>query len=127
MRIGMGNENLREMTGESAWNDRGICGEICVSVKKITAIDHLKQPCVCHASRNSALNVVLYFKLASSQSEAFIKLDNLCHNKNSLKDLSGVRLVLNSTLIYCYVTKLAEEKTRFGFNTYQVTHHSPAW
>ena len=71
------------------------------------SIDNLKQTCVCHASRNLALNLVLYFKLASSQSEAFIKLDNLSHNKNSLKYLSGVRLVLNFFLIICVFTGIA--------------------
>ena len=68
-------------------------------------IANLKQICVCHASRNLALNLVLNFKLASSQSEAFIKLDNLSYNKNSLKYLSGLmRLVLKKFLIICVLT-----------------------
>ena len=68
------------------------------------SIANLKQTCVCHASRNLALNLVLNFKLASSQSEASIKLDNLSYNKNSLKYLSGMRLVLKKFLIICVLT-----------------------
>ena len=67
-------------------------------------LNNLKQTCVCHASRNLALNLVLNFKLASSQSEAFIKLDNLSFNKYSLKHFSGMRLALKNFLIICVLT-----------------------